>query len=168
MLQPIDGPKHVNETNSFAVYNFFNGKYKDVENLRFPYYHFVCTCSCKYTLNNRLKVSKKVDVRDVALAHILSLTSPKASNQRIILVSDLITPQLIVNLIRKHFPQLNNRIEEGDPHQLLPKGVQPTGWDTSKSFEIFGAGWGYRGLEESLVDTVASLLELEKKWGITS
>jgi len=61
---------------------------------------------------------------------------------------------------------LNDRIEVGNPDQILPKGVQPTGWDTSKSFEVFGEGWGYKGLEESLVDTVASILELEKKWGI--
>ena len=116
----------------------------------------------------RTKALEQVDVRDVALAHILSLTSPKASNQRIILVSGLITPQLVINLIRKHFPQLYNRIEKGDPSRILPKGVQPTGWDTSKSFEIFGDGWGYKKLEESLVDTVDSLLELEKKWEISS
>ena len=48
----------------------------------------------------------------------------------------------------------------------MPKGVQPTGWDTSKSFAVFGEGWGYMELEESLVDTVACILELEKKWGI--
>jgi nucleoside-diphosphate-sugar epimerase len=41
MLQPVDGPEHVNETNSFAVYNFFNGKYTDIEHLTFPFYHFV-------------------------------------------------------------------------------------------------------------------------------
>jgi hypothetical protein len=107
-----------------------------------------------------------VDVRDVALAHILSLTEPKASNQRIILVSGLITPQLVINIIRKHFPQLNERIEVGNHSQILPVGVQPTGWDTSRSFEIFGEGWGYKGLEESLVDTVKSLLGWEKKWGM--
>jgi hypothetical protein len=91
-----------------------------------------------------------VDVRDVALAHILSLETPKAANQRILLVSELITPQLVVNITRKHFPQLNHKIMEGNPSQILPKGVNPTGWDTSKSFEIFGDGWGYRGLEEKL------------------
>jgi hypothetical protein len=107
-----------------------------------------------------------VDVRDVALAHILSLTEPKASNQRIILVAGLITPQLVINLIRKHFPQLDERIEVGIPSQILPVGVQPTGWNTSRSLEIFGKGWGYKGLEESLVDTVTSLLEWEKKWGM--
>jgi len=100
------------------------------------------------------------------MAHILSLSEPKASGQRIILVAGLITPQLVVNLIRKHFPQLHERIEVGNPSQILPVGVQPTGWETSKSFEIFGKGWEYKGLEESLVDTVTSLLEWEKKWGM--
>jgi hypothetical protein len=109
-----------------------------------------------------------VDVRDVALAHILSLETPKAANQRILLVSELITPQLVVNIIRKHFPQLNHKIREGNPSQILPKGVNPTGWDVSKSFEIFGEGWGYRGLEESLVDTVKCILDLEKQWSMQS
>jgi nucleoside-diphosphate-sugar epimerase len=42
MIQPVDGPKRVNETNGFACYSFFNGTYKDVEKLTFPFYHFVC------------------------------------------------------------------------------------------------------------------------------
>jgi nucleoside-diphosphate-sugar epimerase len=41
MIQPINGPENVNETNAFACYNFSNGKYKDIESLRFPFYHFV-------------------------------------------------------------------------------------------------------------------------------
>ena len=107
-----------------------------------------------------------MDVRDVALAHILSLETPKAANQRTLLVSELITPQLVVNIIRKHFPQLNHKISEGDSSQILPKGVNPTGWDVSRSFEVFGEGWGYRGLEESVVDTVKCILDLEKQWGM--
>ena len=102
----------------------------------------------------------------MALAHILSLEAPKAANQRIMLVSGLITPQLVANIIRKHFPQLADRIDEGDPHQILPKGVQPTGWSVRKSFEVFGDGWQYIGLEESLVDTVACILDLEKQWNM--
>ena len=107
-----------------------------------------------------------MDVRDVALAHVLALTEPKASNQRILLVAGLITPQLVINLIRKHFQQLNDRIEVGIPSQILPVGIQPTGWDTSRSFDIFGKKWQYKGLEESLVDTVTSILEWERIWGI--
>jgi nucleoside-diphosphate-sugar epimerase len=41
MLQPVHGPKNVNETNEFAVYNLFNGTYKQIEGLTFPFYHFV-------------------------------------------------------------------------------------------------------------------------------
>jgi hypothetical protein len=102
----------------------------------------------------------------VALAHVLSLTEPKASNRRIILVSDIITPQLVANLIRKNFLQLYDKTVVGNPQCILPMGVKPTGWDTSQSFDIFGERWEYRGLEESLVDTATSILDLEKKWGL--
>lgn len=40
MLQPVSGPKSVNETNSFAIYNFINGIYKDIDQLFFPFYHW--------------------------------------------------------------------------------------------------------------------------------
>jgi hypothetical protein len=80
------------------------------------------------------------------------------------LVSGLITPQLIVNTIRDHFPELKNRTFEGEPGKILPDGVHPTGWNTARSFEIFGPDWKYLGLEESVVDTVRSILELEKQW----
>lgn len=33
MIQLINGPENVNETNAFACYNLFNGKYKDIESL---------------------------------------------------------------------------------------------------------------------------------------
>lgn len=38
------------------------------------------------------------------------------------------------------------------------------GWDTSWSKKVFGEGWVYRGLEESVVDTVRQLVEVEKGW----
>jgi hypothetical protein len=40
-LQPISAPEKINETNVFAVYNFMNGTYKKVEDVRFPFYDFV-------------------------------------------------------------------------------------------------------------------------------
>lgn len=42
MLQPIKGPENVNKRNSFAVYDFLNGKYKQIEGLYFPFYYFAC------------------------------------------------------------------------------------------------------------------------------
>ncbi|KAF2635894.1 NAD(P)-binding protein [Massarina eburnea CBS 473.64] len=146
MLQHVPGPRNVNETNTFAVYNFLNGTYTDIDKVKFPFYHFV-------------------DVRDVALAHILAMTTPDAGGKRVILVSGSISPQLVVNAIRKNFPELRDRIVEGHPEQEQPPGLNPTGWDTRRSLELFGSqGFGYKALEDSVVDTVRSLLELEKGW----
>jgi len=145
MLQAVPSPKAVNETNSFAVYNFFNGTYKKIEEVTFPFYHFA-------------------DVRDIARAHVLALEKPAASNKRIVTISGLITPQLVANIIRKNFPELRDRVDEGNPEQILPKGIHPTGWDTSRSFEVLGPDWSYIGLEKSLVDAVTVILELEKGW----
>lgn len=74
------------------------------------------------------------------------------------------TPQLVINIIRKRFPQLHDRIIEGHPDKILPDGVDPRGWVTKKSFDVFGPGWGFRDLEESVVDTVNDLLAHEKEW----
>jgi hypothetical protein len=71
----------------------------------------------------------------------------------------------VINIIRKRFPELRERIMEGNPEQVCPRGVKPTGWDTSKSQAIFGEEWHYTDLETSVVDTVDYLLKLEKSWG---
>ncbi|KAE8347605.1 hypothetical protein BDV24DRAFT_170703 [Aspergillus arachidicola] len=74
-----------------------------------------------------------VDVRDVARSHVDALTNPAAGGRRILLISGLITPQLVVNIIRKHFPALRDKVPEGKPDQVLPDGVHPTGWDMRTS-----------------------------------
>ena len=52
----------------------------------------------------------------------------------------------------------------GKPSQVCPEGVNPTGWDVSRSHDIFGKAWEYRDLEESLTDTVRDILAHEKQW----
>ena len=42
MLHPVTSSRNINETNRFAIYNFIDGMHKDIESVRFPYYHFVC------------------------------------------------------------------------------------------------------------------------------
>ena len=103
-------------------------------------------------------------MRDVAHAHVLAMTSPGASGKRILLVSGLITPQLVVNTIRQHFPEARGRVSEGNPEQILPKSVNPTGWNVSRSHEIFGKDWSYRPLEETVTDTARDILAHEKVW----
>jgi nucleoside-diphosphate-sugar epimerase len=105
----------------------------------------------------------QVDVRDVARSHVDTLTNPAAGGQRILLISGLITPQLVVNIIRKHFPNLRDRVPLGTPERVLPEGVHPTGWDMRASLEILSKGsggqWKYLDLEESVKDTVQSMID---------
>lgn len=108
-----------------------------------------------------------MDVRDVAKALVLAMDIPRASNKRILLVSGLITPQLVANTIRKNFQELTDRVAKGIPTQIYPNGVKPQGWDVSRSYEVFGPDWNYRSLEESVVDTVRDLLRHEDTWSDT-
>lgn len=41
MIHPISGPGSINETNHFAIASFIDGTHKTVEDVRFPFYHFV-------------------------------------------------------------------------------------------------------------------------------
>ncbi|KAJ6107984.1 NAD dependent epimerase/dehydratase [Penicillium sp. IBT 18751x] len=145
MIHPISGPKSINETNQFAIASFIDGSHKQIEGVTFPFYHFV-------------------DVRDVARSHVDALENPSAANQRILLISGLITPQLVANSIRKNFPALADRVPEGNPSQILPPGVHPTGWDMRVSLRILADGtkegkWEYIDLEKSVVDTVDSMIK---------
>ncbi|KAJ5150846.1 NAD dependent epimerase/dehydratase [Penicillium canariense] len=145
MIHPISGPKSINESNNFAIASFIDGTHKEIDGVTFPFYHFV-------------------DVRDVARSHVDALENPSAANQRILLIAGLISPQLVVNIIRKNFPDLANRVPKGDPSQILPPGVHPTGWDMRMSLGILADGtkegkWEYIGLETSVVDTVDSMIK---------
>lgn len=111
-------------------------------------------------------------MRDVASASVAALEIPGAGGKRILLVADKISPQLVVNIIRQKFPHLVGRLPPGGKSdQIFPAGVNPTGWDVSKSSAILserdgfkGKKWTYRNLETSVVDTISKLLELEENW----
>ncbi|KAJ5654441.1 NAD dependent epimerase/dehydratase [Penicillium lividum] len=145
MIHPISGPKSINQTNQFAIASFIDGTHKKIEGVTFPFYHFV-------------------DVRDVARSHVDALKNPSAAGQRILLISGLISPQLVANIIRKNFPALTDKVPKGDPSQILPPGVHPTGWDMRASLRILADGtregkWEYIDLETSVVDTVDSMIK---------
>lgn len=158
MLHPVASSRNINETNRFAIYNFVDETHKVVESVRFPYYHLYASTVLPVDFDGEpsmLNVTfHQVDVRDVAKAHVLAMTTPGASNKRILLASGLITQQLVANIIRKRLLELRDRVSKGNPDQIYPKGVNPTGWDVSGSHEIFGKECGYRDLVESVTDTV--------------
>jgi hypothetical protein len=100
----------------------------------------------------------------VAQSHVDALTNKFAGGQRILLISGEISPQLVVNIIRKNFPTLRDKVPEGNPSQLLPPGVHPTGWDMRLSLDILSKGtkegsWKYIELETSVIDAVKSMIE---------
>ncbi|EAW09047.1 NAD dependent epimerase/dehydratase [Aspergillus clavatus NRRL 1] len=145
MAHPISGPGSINETNHFAIASFIDGTHTTVEDVRFPFWHFV-------------------DVRDVARSHVDALTNPAAGGQRIVLIAGLLTPQLVVNIIRKNFPGLRDRVPEGNPSQILPAGVHPNDWDTRLSLDVLSKGtadgrWEYIELEKSVTDAVQSMID---------
>ncbi|KAF7947930.1 hypothetical protein EAE96_009000 [Botrytis aclada] len=100
MLQPVLSPKNVNETNEFACYAFINGTHETVGDAMFAFWDFV-------------------DVRDVALLHIIALTSHRMANKRHIISSGPLSPQLVVNVIRENFPELEGRLpRDGDEKKV--------------------------------------------------
>ena len=69
-----------------------------------------------------------------------------------------------MNIVRKHFPSLKDRVPEGNPNQILPPGVYPTGWDMRVSMDILAKGtegqkWEYINLEKSVIDAVQSMID---------
>lgn len=93
------------------------------------------------------------------------------AHKRNIVSSGPLSPQLVVNAIRKNFPELEGRLPKGgDEKQVFPKGLHPTPLNHARSLEIFrqakGSNWRYRTLDESIEGAVKSLLELEQKWSV--
>ena len=159
MIHPISKRGTINETNQFAIASFIDGTNTKIEDVRFPFYHFVR--SSRIIL--RIADNIQVDVRDVARAHVDALTNPTAGGSRILLISGLISPQLVVNVIRKHFPALRDRVSIGTPDMALPEGVHPNGWDMRESLKVLNEGcggqWEYRDLETSVKDAVQSMID---------
>ena len=96
-----------------------------------------------------------VDVRDVALAHILAAEKEAASNERFFVTAGFYTNREVVEIIRDSFPELRDSLPPKDvPGADFPEtGVY--GYDNSKSMCLLGLK--YRSLRESITDTVKSL-----------
>ena len=145
VLTPLTQANNIEQGDRKHVYAFMNGERKTTDVPFFSYTH--------------------VDVRDVALAHIIALDHPAAGGERILLCSpDVMTPQTVVNSINKHFPQLGHRVASGNPDQIYPSGVNDIGIDGSKATKVLGHKFEYTPLETSVQDVVAQILEAEARW----
>jgi nucleoside-diphosphate-sugar epimerase len=96
-----------------------------------------------------------VDVRDVALAHLQALRVFEAGGNRFYVIGGHFCNKQIADIIQQRFPELADRLPAGAESDL-PSDVY--NFDNSKSREVLGLR--YKSLEESVVDTVQSILDL--------
>ncbi|PGH11581.1 hypothetical protein AJ80_07051 [Polytolypa hystricis UAMH7299] len=103
-----------------------------------------------------------VDVRDVALAHVLAAEKPEAGGKRFFLVSSNFSYREVVEIISEAFPELREKLPSGD---ALKPGDYPAagsfGFDNQRSKEVLGLT--YRPLKETVLDTVKSLQTVLKQ-----
>lgn len=95
-----------------------------------------------------------VDVRDVALAHVKAIELPEAQNQRFFLVAGHYSNKQISDAIAKSYPELEPKLPSKDTPDDTPADVYKV--DNSRSINVLGLK--YKSLEESVTDTVKSLL----------
>ena len=103
------------------------------------------------------------DVRDVAKAHRLAYELPEAAGQRYFITSGKYSYQMVCDIIRENFPEVRDRVPVGKPGSGLGQEVYKV--DNSKAKKELGMT--FRSLEETIIDTAKSLLELEKATGKT-
>ena len=107
--------------------------------------------SCPPTINYLF-----VDVRDVALAHVLAAEKAEAGGKRLFIVSGRFCMKEVVEIIGDAFPELKTNLPAGEAlrHGEFPKeGTYD--FDNRRSKSVLGLT--YRSLRESIVDTVKSL-----------
>ena len=99
-----------------------------------------------------------IDVRDLALAHLKGFEVLGAAGERFLPSGGQYSFQMIVDILREKFPELRDLVPVGKPGSGL--GAEVYGVDATKSESILGIK--FRGLEELVVDTAKSLLDIKK------
>lgn len=102
-----------------------------------------------------------VDVRDIALAHVLAVEKDEAAGKRFFITKGNFCNREIVDIIDEEFPEYRDRLPRGE---ALKTGDWPAagvhGWDNTQSVQVLGVT--YRPFKECVVDTVKSLQPLLK------
>ncbi|KAI9837155.1 MAG: methylglyoxal reductase (NADPH-dependent) gre2 [Sclerophora amabilis] len=96
-----------------------------------------------------------VDVRDLALGHVLAMEKPAAANKRFFITAGYFSNKEIASVIRKKYPSLTSQL----PTEGTPGGDYPEGgiykYDNSQTVDVLGLN--FRSLDDSITDTVKSL-----------
>lgn len=102
-----------------------------------------------------------VDVRDVALAHVLAVEKPELAGKRLFTVAGWTNDRETLEQVRKNFPELEDRL----PKENVKGGdVAPEDkrfkYDNSATAKALGFEW--TSSEKTTVDTVKSLIPFLK------
>lgn len=104
-----------------------------------------------------------VDVRDVADAHVRSLSTPEAGGGRFLLAASVYCNQELADVSRKVLaetnPKLRSRIPVGEPGRR--EAHLHFGVDSREAEEVLGMRW--RGLGECLAELVPQLYGIEQR-----
>ena len=98
-----------------------------------------------------------VDVRDLALAHVLSVEKAAAGNQRFFVIAGEYENAEIVRYIAEFFPEYRDKLPLGEEALKPGKlgGEKRCWFENGKSLRVLGME--YRGLGECVRDLVGSL-----------
>lgn len=110
--------------------------------------------------DNSLK-SLEVDVREVALAHVIALEKETAKGQRWFVVAGYMSPNAGLQILNKNFPDLKIAHAPAG-YDLAADAANWAKYDNSQTNEQ--SGLKYHTLEQTIVDTAKSILEQEKNW----
>ncbi|EMC92843.1 hypothetical protein BAUCODRAFT_37757 [Baudoinia panamericana UAMH 10762] len=96
-----------------------------------------------------------VDVRDLAMCHVLAMEKEDAANKRFFITAGYFSNKEIAEIIAKNFPEYKDKL----PTSSTPGGDYPKEglYKFNNERVIKTLGIKFRGLEESIVDAVKSL-----------
>lgn len=97
-----------------------------------------------------------VDVRDVALAHVLAMEKEEAANKRFFTLAGYFSNKEICQIIKKNFPQLKGLPSDTTPGGDYPEGGKDAVFKFSNKRTVEVLGLKYKTLEESIVDSIKS------------
>lgn len=100
--------------------------------------------------------SRCIDVRDAAKAHLVAFEKEEAINQRLVLINQPFSNDLVAYIIKKSFPDIN--IPEGNlerSRECIAKSCIKT--DLTKTQEILG--FDYVPVEKTILDTIQQLYD---------
>jgi nucleoside-diphosphate-sugar epimerase len=135
-IEPVKGGAKGLHYSAGVIYSLFNGTYETIPATTFPSY---------------------IDVRDLADAHVKSLTEPAVANKRLTIGGQSMTYTALVHSLAK-VPELAGRVpaDSGEDQKVTPAIV-----DAHEGNELLKMT--LRSLDETMADTAKRILELEQQ-----